>query len=186
MNFDMDGLLTDREPMHQKAFDIGFRKYGKESTAEEYAKKYVGIADMEAAEDMIERFDLPTSPVEMVTRKQVIYVNYLKDVINPNQGLIELLKYLKKKQIKIAIASSSTLKEIETVIIGLKIIQYIEVYCSAEEVEKGKPFPDIFLLAAKRLEVKPGECVVLEDAPSGVKAARAAGMKCLVVPSRET
>ena len=184
--FDMDGLMIDSEPFHYKAFRKIFNSFGKELTQEEHFKRYVGISDIDAAIDMVTTFNIPLSPEEFVRRKQAQYLILLQDQIVPQPGLIELLERLQQNGYKKAIASSSILNEIKSVINALHIAPFINSYCSAEQVSKGKPAPDIFLLAAEKLGVKPQECLVLEDGPSGIDAAIAAKMICYAIPSRET
>jgi HAD superfamily hydrolase (TIGR01509 family) len=135
---------------------------------------------------MVTRFDISLSPEELARRKQAQYVILLQDQMVPRPGLKELLESLQKYRYKKAIASSSTLNEIEAVINALHIATFIDGYCSSEQVSKGKPAPDIFLLAAEKLGVKPQECLVLEDGTSGIDAAIAAKMFCYAIPSRET
>jgi beta-phosphoglucomutase family hydrolase len=184
--FDMDGLMIDSEPFHYKAFRKVFNSFGKELTQAEHFARYVGISDIDAAKDMVTRFDISLSPEELARRKQAQYVILLQDQMVPRPGLKELLESLQKYRYKKAIASSSTLNEIEAVINALHIATFIDGYYSAEQVSKGKPAPDIFLLAAEKLGVKPQECLVLEDGTRGIDAAIAAKMFCYAIPSRET
>lgn len=184
--FDMDGLMIDSEPLHQKAFDLVFQKYQKNLTEEDNNKYYVGIADKDAAEDMVTRFNLPISATELVRQKQLAYKTIAASQVSPQEGLFALLKNLQRAGYKKVIASSSMLEEIKLIIRGLKIEEYIDGYFSAEQVPHGKPAPDLFLFAAKEMEINPENCLVLEDAPSGIQAAVAAGMQSFAIPSRET
>lgn len=183
--FDMDGLMIDSEPFHQKAFDHVFRQYGKELSKHDNNSLYVGISDKDAAVDMVARYALPIKPEELVTKKQTAYLEFLKDV-TAQPGLVELLSLLDDLAIKTAIASSSMRTEIFAVTDALDVTFFFDIFCSAEEVEHGKPAPDIFLYAAAKLGLPASICLVLEDAPSGVAAAKAAQMRCIAVPSRET
>lgn len=184
--FDMDGLMIDSEPLHLQAFNRVLEKYGKHLTEEENKERYIGLSDEDEALDMVDRFRLPISAEEVVRQKQIIFMQLLKSQIVAQAGLINLLKNLKQNGYKTAIASSSGLDEIKTVISGLGIDSYIDAYCSAEEVKNGKPAPDVYLLAAKKVGVDPSECLVLEDAPKGVQAGKAAGMTVFAIPSQYT
>lgn len=184
--FDMDGLMVDSEPLHYQAFNTVLKKYGKHLTEEENKERYIGLSDADEAYDMVVRFNLPISAEELVGEKRDIFRQLLKNQLIAQPGLFELLTELKKNGYKIAIASSSRLEIIETIINGLKVTSLIDDYVSAEEVENGKPAPDVYLLAAKKLGVNPKECLVLEDAPKGVQAGKAAGMKVFAIPSNET
>lgn len=181
--FDMDGLMIDSEPLHVQAFNSVLEKYDKHLTEEENKRRYIGLSDEDQSQDIILRFGLPISTEELVLRKQAVFMKILKNQLIPQQGLMKLLKKLDQTGYKTAIASSSPKDVIRAVIEGLKIADFIDDYVSAEEVENGKPAPDIYLSAAKRLKVQPSECLVLEDAPRGVQAAKAAGMICFAIPS---
>ncbi len=184
--FDMDGLMVDTEPVHLKAFNLVFKTYSKYLTEEENAKRYISIPDIDGAKDMVVRFNLPISAEELVQAKQEKIKQLLKNNVVAQPGLRELLVNLKKDGYKIAIASSSQLETIKIIIDGLKIGSLIDAIASAEEVEHGKPAPDVYLLAAEKLGVSPDACLVLEDAPKGVEAGKAAGMKVFAIPSQYT
>lgn len=184
--FDMDGLMIDSEPFHQMAFDKALQKWGSSLSIEENNASYVGITDIDAASDMVRKKNLSISPATLVGEKQKYYRSILEQNLVAQPGVIDLLAALKKKGIKTAIASSSTIEEIKIVCKKLDINNDIDFICSATQVAKGKPAPDIFLFASDHLQVDPQDCLVMEDAPSGVLAAKAAGMKVYVVPSRET
>jgi HAD superfamily hydrolase (TIGR01509 family) len=184
--FDMDGLMIDSEPFHCMAYGEVLRQFGKQLSLEYNNKHYVGKGDMFAGQDIVKRLSLPISAEELNSRKQAVYKKLIASEIIPQEGLVELLKKLHKNNYRKAVASGSTLDEIRIIIDGLNISKYIESYFSAQQVKNGKPAPDLFLLTANEMGVDPSECLVLEDAPSGVAAAKAAGMKCFVVPSRET
>ncbi len=178
--------MIDSEPFHYEAYREVFNSFGKEFTEEVFNKIYTGISDIDATRDMVTRFNIPISPENLVRRKLAQYKTVLQNQIVPQPGLRELLRKLHQNGYKKAIASSSTIDEIEAVINILQINAFIDHYCSAEEVLRGKPSPDIFLLTAEKLNMNASECLVLEDSPNGVHAAKAANMICYAIPSRET
>lgn len=184
--FDMDGLMVDTEPLHLQAFNKALEKYGKHLTEEENTKRYIGTPDIDGAKDMVVRFNLPISAKELVLTKQENTKQLLRNNIVAQPGLVALMTNLHKNGYKIAIASSSRLENIQTVIDGLKITSLIGALASTDEVEHGKPAPDVYLLAAKKLGVNPSECLVLEDAPKGVQAGKVAGMVVFAIPSQYT
>ncbi len=96
------------------------------------------------------------------------------------------MKKLKTDDYKLAIASSSHLNEIKTVVNKLDIKKYFSHIISSDQIIKGKPHPDIYITIAKKLSVPPSKCLVLEDAPNGIKSAKSAKMFCYAIPSRET
>lgn len=184
--FDMDGLMVDSEPFHYKAFAEVLQTYDQKLTEKEHSDSYVGVTDIESARMMIAHYNLSVPLEELVKQKQAKYKMLIANNIKPKQGLLKLLRQLQESGYKKAIASNSVLDEIKIMINTLHIQQYIDIYCSAQEVKFGKPAPDLYLLTSKKLEVDPEECLVLEDSPSGIKAAKAAGMKSFAIPSRET
>lgn len=113
-------------------------------------------------------------------------MSLLKNKLPVMEGFIELLKNLNENYIKTAIASSSHMEIIQIVVSRLKIDNYLNNLISGEELKRGKPYPDIFLEAAKKLNTDPAECVVFEDAESGVIAGKRAGMKVIAVPNQYT
>jgi len=154
--------MIDSEPFHHRAFDTVFREYGKALTAEDNNKYFIGISDIDAAKDMVVRYQLPITPQELVEKKQSAYRELVANEITPQPGLIELLSKLQEHGYTNAIASSSMLFEIEFVMNALHINQYIDAHCSAQEVDHGKPAPDLFLYAARKLGLEPTVCLVLE------------------------
>lgn len=184
--FDMDGLMIDSEPYHLKAFDTVLRRYNSSLSQEENKTRYIGIEDIVAAADMVERKQLPISKEELVQKKQQAYLQYLKSDIVAKVGLMELLISLKQLRLKTAVASGSALHEIKTIVANLNIREYFDFLCSSTQVSHGKPAPDVFLYAASNLGVDPASCLVLEDSPSGLYAGKAANMHVIIVPSRET
>lgn len=183
--FDMDGLMIDSEPVHFTAFADTLSEYGVTYLESTHIDENVGISDLDTAKKIVHQHTLQLTPTQLVAAKQHAYSKLLTHVI-PKQGLFELLHELRSMHIKIAIASSSMLEEIRTVIQALSIAPQIDAYVSAEQVAKGKPAPDVFLLAAKKLNIQPQNCLVLEDAENGVRAAKAAGMVCFAIPSDQT
>ena len=131
------------------------------------------------------KYGLSLSIEDLLGRKSDLYKELLGEV-KPQVGLEELLNFLQAENYKMAIASSSQLEEIKTIANNLKVNSYFDGYFSAEQVGNGKPAPDVYLLAAKKLGVKPEECLVLEDAPKGVQAGKTAKMLCFAIPSENT
>lgn len=184
--FDMDGLMVDTEPLYLQAFNFALSSYGKHLTEEENTKRYIGTPDIDGAKNMVVRFNLPISALELVEMKQAKARELLKTTLNPQPGLIDLLNDLRKGGYKIAIASSSRFENIKTIISSLGVTGSIDQLASTEEVENGKPAPDVFLKAAEKLGVNSSECLVLEDSPKGVQAGKAAGMRVFAIPSQYT
>lgn len=183
--FDMDGLMVDTERFHREAKSSVCRQYGVTFT-EEDNKEFVGMKDIEESRLIVSRYNIPISPENFAEQKQDAYAKLLQAGVSPKPGLMELVDFLSKQGIIMAIASSSTPSEISTIVGSLGIRHYFSAFCSAEEVSSGKPAPDLFLFAANKLKLSPEDLLVLEDAPRGIEAAIIAGIISLAVPSKET
>ena len=184
--FDLDGLMVDSEPVHFKAYEKVLHELGVTLSEDDYAKRYIGIADRETAQDMVKRYKLPISFEELLRRKALLFAQLLPGNVVPKNGLFGLLHDLRTHEYKTAVASGAMLPDIKQIIASLNLQESFDALCSADSVKQGKPAPDLFLFAAQQIGVLPQNCLVLEDAPVGVQAAQSAGMKCYAIPSRET
>ena len=175
--FDMDGVLIDSQPLHYMADVESMKKYGVYKEQEFY-EKYAGTTTPDRMRALNELFKLNADVDEMVAvREQMILDIMKKEEISPVRGITELLKSIKSKGMTTAVASSSGYELINMVLEKLGIAQYFDCITSGIDVKHGKPAPDVFLLAAERINKSPEECVVVEDSENGVNAAVAAGMK---------
>lgn len=183
--FDMDGVLIDSEPLHFLAFEQFFTTIDIEYTLEENAK-HLGRKDMEIAKDLIEKFRLAFTAPDLVERKEEIFRDLIAQRAEPRPGVLETLEQAKKLNIHLAVASSATLPTIKLIVNTLKLDAYFHNLSSGDEVNNGKPAPDVFLLAARRLQIDPRHCLVVEDTEAGVQAAKAAGMRVVAIPCDAT
>ena len=181
--FDLDGLLADTETLHCQAWQATLHEHGIALSVEFYYDWWVrqgrGITDF-----LLSR-ELTLSPVTLRAEKAVHYARLVATECTPMPGALELLHRLSGRK-ELAVASSAWVDAVQAVLGKLNIAGRFRTIVTGSDVERAKPFPDVFLLAAERLGVAPGRCVVLEDAEKGVVAAKAAGMKCIAVPSRYT
>jgi len=177
--FDMDGVIIDSEPIHYDANKRIFEELGIPVNNSLYSN-YIGVSNQEMWEDLKNEYDLQQSVEELVEKQNSQNLELFNEFVKePIEGVVELLKNLKENGYKIALASSSPMRLIKEVICKFDIEKYFEVVVSSEDVTRGKPKPDIFIYTAGLLNVKPYECLVIEDSKNGVKAAKAAGMKCI-------
>ena len=178
--FDMDGVIIDSEPVHLKLEQELFKELGLNIGEEEHIT-FVGSTSHYMWDNVRTKFNLSNTLEELVNKDRNKYLDYLNSSENlkPIQGIPELIKNLYKKDLSLAVASSSPINIIQIVVNNLKIDKYFKEIVSGDFVEKSKPNPDIFLYAAKNLGVDPKECVVIEDSSNGLKAAKNAGMKCV-------
>jgi beta-phosphoglucomutase len=175
--FDLDGVLVDTVPLHFKAWQKLFSEYGKSFSFQDYKDKVDGIPSIDGAKAVLSEFS-ERDLYEMVARKREYFFNLAKEEgITPYQSSITLVKELKEQHIKVAVISSSKSARENLQIAGISDL--FEVVVTTNDIDKGKPEPEIFLKAAQVLEVLPKDCVVFEDALLGVEAAKKAGMKCI-------
>jgi beta-phosphoglucomutase family hydrolase len=183
--FDMDGVIVDSEPLHLVAYQEFFSKFNIHYT-EEHNREFLGCKDVAMAQILIDRLSLPETPESMVKAKESILMRLLKEEAVARPGLTYILDAAKNAGLPLAIASSATLPTINLVVDRLNIRSYFQTLTSGDEVANGKPAPDVFLLAAKRLGVEPQRCLVIEDTYNGIRAAKAAGMMCIAIPCEQT
>lgn len=183
--FDMDGVIVDSEPLHLLAYQELFDKHRVVYTEEEN-REFLGRKDIELAPVLIERKGLDYTPLELVEAKEEILARLLSEKATARPGLMQTLQLARTSGVAMAVASSATLPTIELVTETLKIRHYFHNLSSGDEVPRGKPSPDVFLLAAQRLAVEPKHCLVIEDTLNGLRAALAGGMFCVAIPCDAT
>lgn len=178
--FDMDGVIIDSEPLHLSIEEDIFKKLGISITYEEH-NTFIGTTSHYMWDKIRTNHNLTQSLEELVELDRNTYLNFLNDTLDlePIKGVKELITDLHKNNIKLAVASSSPLNVIEKVLNLFDIRDYFGYIVTGDYVRKSKPEPDIFLYAAKKLDVDPKECVVIEDSHNGVLAAKKANMKCI-------
>lgn len=174
--FDMDGVILDSEPMHDIASGNVLRDFGVEPSHDLF-NPFVGASSDTLWRAMKEKFGLEASVDELLDKQWSNVIAVLRGSQAPaSRGLLELLEYLRDKDIHISVASSSRRDFIDEVFEKLGISSYIEQVTSGFEVSHGKPAPDVFLLAASKIGVEPKNTLVVEDSTNGVAAALAAEM----------
>lgn len=177
--FDMDGVLVDSQPYHFKADIDTMAEYGVIKDQKFY-ESFAGTLTADRMRTLKEMFGLDVPVEEMTIKRENMILDIMgKDDIKPVSGIPEFLRSIKEKGLTTAVASSSDYKLINLILDRLKIAKYFDSVTSGSDVKRGKPSPDVFLLAAERIGIEPSECLVVEDSENGVKAAKAAGMKAL-------
>jgi beta-phosphoglucomutase family hydrolase len=178
--WDLDGVIADTGIYHYRAWQDVLSKKGVNFTQEDFIRHF-GQRHDTIIQDILGRSISPKESDIIANEKQINYRQRISENIKSFPGAIELIKSLRQHGIKIAIASSAPLENIRPIIRGLAIEDCFQAIAWGTEVNEGKPNPQIFLLAASKLGVEPGNCVVIEDAIAGVAAAKEAGMKCVAV-----
>jgi len=178
--FDMDGVIFDSEPIHERIFIEYAAELGFTFPSSEYVTM-IGTSSVSQWRKMKKQHNLEGTPQELSDAKMVHYKKHLAETTGytPIPGIAELLHGLKENSIPFALASSNTNDIIEATLNSIGLADVITVRVGGDEVENAKPDPAIFLLAADKLGVKPEQCVVIEDSTNGVEAAHRAGMACV-------
>ncbi len=185
--FDMDGLVADTEHLQSKAFTVVLKEYGHAAVPDEFGIVHtVGIGAFDNWKRLAEKHGLAEDVDKLVLRRRAVYLSLLKENLKPMPGLLKLLKRLKANGFTLALASSSAKDSVDLVLSRVNIRHFFDAVVSGDQVKHIKPFPDLDLEAARRLNVLPVECVVLEDSKTGVVAAKRAGMKVIAVPNALT
>ncbi len=179
--FDMDGVIVNSEPLHVAAFQAVLKRYGHDLSDDQYKHHFAGKTD-EAG--FRQYFDFINEMVELpviMDEKAKAYLELAADQLVPYPGVVELISRLASQKVPLALVTGSLRTEAEITLQTFKIAEFFTAVVAAEDITQSKPSPEGYLKGAAALEVDPADCIVIEDAPSGVKAARAAGMRCLAV-----
>jgi HAD superfamily hydrolase (TIGR01509 family) len=183
--FDMDGLMVDSEPVARHGWEIVLASYGRELDQITY-ERMVGRRLEESAAIVIDTFQLPLSRENLAEIKEAAMVKLWAEGLPVMPGLHNLVGYLNDHNIPWGVATSSRRHYALNVLNQLGIASHCRAVAAGNEVSQGKPAPDIYLLAAERLEIDPKLCLALEDSVPGGQAAVAAGMSLAAVPNGHT
>ncbi|MGI6113619.1 MAG: HAD family hydrolase [Mahellales bacterium] len=180
--FDMDGVLMDSEPVIKAAAIAGLKEFGVDAKIDDF-EPFVGMGEDRFIGGVAEKYGVPYR-LEMKKRVYEIYVDIVADNLGIYDGVQQFLLEMKERGYVLALASSADKVKVEANlrVTGIAASIFAAIVCG-EDVEKKKPFPDIYLYAAQKIGVSPNNCLVVEDAISGIKAAKAAGMQCIAVTS---
>ena len=183
--FDMDGLMVDTEPLARRSWEMVLNEFGQH--LDELAfHQMIGLRRLDGARLVLKKLDLDLSPDELLERKEIYLAKILAGGIPIMPGLERLVEELKQRDIPWAVATSSPISYADLIIRDLGLAMDCQAIASGDEVQHGKPAPDVYLLASERLAVSPESCLALEDSIPGVKAALAAGMLTVAVPNDHT
>ncbi|MFD6299870.1 HAD family hydrolase [Streptomyces sp. NPDC060235] len=180
--FDLDGTLVDSEPNYFEAGRQTLAGQGVTDFTWADHERYVGVSTRETLALWREHYGLTAPLDDLLAEKNRRYLELARastHVYPEMRGFVELLA---AEGVPMAVASGSSPEAIEAILTGTGLAALVTTAVSADEVAHGKPAPDVFLEAARRLGAEPSGCVVLEDAAPGAAAARAAGMRCVAIP----
>lgn len=183
--FDMDGVLINSEHFWHEAEIEVFSREGVVLT-DEMCMKMAGVKCEDVMRHWIDTYDqlkgtaeYYAGEVEAIVRRKVLSEG------EAMPGVVDVLKFLKQKGYKTAVASASKYSQIEDVLTKLRIGEYFNIIHSAQDEKEGKPAPDVFLHAAQKLQSRADQCLVIEDSANGVLAGKRAGMTVWAVPAQQ-
>jgi HAD superfamily hydrolase (TIGR01509 family) len=176
--FDMDGEIVDSEPLHKKTERVTLSPYGI-SPSDEELNSYMGTEARVLLSNYIEKYALPVAFADLYAAYRGNLIRIFEDEIEPIPATLRLIRGLEASGTAMAVGSSSHRALVELVLRKLEIGGAFSAVVTGEDAPRSKPHPDIFLEAARRLGVEPGACLVIEDSSNGVRAAKAAGIRCL-------
>ncbi|MFJ9820808.1 HAD family hydrolase [Streptomyces sp. NPDC101151] len=180
--FDLDGTLVDSEPNYYEASRQTLAEHGVPDFTWAEHESYVGISTLESVAIWRERYGLGTPARELLDATNRRYLELARARTPAYPEMRKFVELLSAEGVPLAVASGSSLDAIEAILAGTGLDAFLPTAVSADEVARGKPAPDVFLEAARRLGADPAHCVVLEDAAPGAAAAHAAGMRCIAIP----
>ena len=183
--FDIDGTIIDSMPYHGRSWPIMLARHGIGDDHFELLRRSAGRTGVELMRDIFGP-DLEEARAQaLVDEKEVIY----REMFRPNfcevAGFVEFARAAKQRGLKLALGTAGNPENIAFAVDGLGLHDFFDALVGAADVQRGKPNPDIFLEAARRMNVPPAQCVVFEDAPLGIEAARRAGMRAVALATSE-
>jgi HAD superfamily hydrolase (TIGR01509 family) len=183
----MDGTMVDNTPYHFKTWQILFKKYGKGTlTVDTYHQEISGIPIMDTLKRLFGNDHDEAGLKALLKEKEGLYKSLYTPFAVAINGLENFLTELKNAGIKIAMASSATIDDINFILSHVPVRNDFNAIIDGSRVSKSKPNPQIFLKAAEELNTRPEDCVVFEDSIAGIKAANDAGMKVIGITTANT
>lgn len=186
--YDMDNVIVDSITLHYKATDETLKPYNvkMDDLPQDLLASCVGMRIIDILTVIVNHFNLSVDPAELELKRKPIFLKFVREEMQALPGLKQSLDFFKQKKIKIALGTSGIKDYVDIVLDKFQIRDYFDVIVDGEDVSKGKPDPETYLIACEKLNLKPEECVVIEDAFEGIKAARTAGCKCIGIPAPKT
>jgi HAD superfamily hydrolase (TIGR01509 family) len=179
--FDMDGVLVDSEPLINAAAIAMFKEKGLDVKPDDFLP-FVGAGEDRYIGGVAEYYDFPLDGTEAKRRTYEIYLDLVPSRLDAFPGAVEFVNQCRDAGLRVAVASSADAIKVRANLEKIKLpVSFWDAVITGENVVNKKPAPDIFLTAAKNLNLPARECVVVEDAVNGIQAAHAAGMKCIAV-----
>lgn len=180
--FDMDGVLADTKEILLKSWKTTFDKYQIPIKHEIMESLILGVLQYDRLKKVLDKhFSFDGNADLLIEEAEELYRTNIPLSIKPVKGLIPFLQELKENSIKIAVTTSAKKVTMNIILDALNIHSYFNYYVCSEDVINRKPDPEVFQIASDALNVKPEKCVVFEDAPDGIEAAKKLNMVCIAL-----
>ncbi|MFB7420363.1 HAD family hydrolase [Streptomyces sp. NPDC056121] len=179
---DLDGTLVDSEPNYFEASRRTLAEHGVPDFTWQEHESYVGISTHETVEILRQKYAIKAPVEALLTEMNTRYLALARAGTPVYPQMRKFVERLHEEGVPMAVASGSSPEAIDAILSGTGLAAQLRTYVSADEVAHGKPAPDVFLEAARRLGAMPAHCTVIEDAIPGAAAAYAAGMRCIAIP----
>lgn len=181
--FDLDGLLVDSTPLQLEANRIFIESFGKLYLTPKSGREGMRIIDI--IRDYKDIYDLPGNLEDLYKKRQLIYFKLVKSQLSLFPGVDAVIEKIMQKKIRMALATSGDAYYVKLVFQKFPQVQNaMEIVVTGDDVERGKPYPDIYIEALKQLKIKAAEAVVVEDSVNGILAAKAAKIQVIAIPNR--
>jgi len=175
--FDLDGVIADTARFHFEAWRLFFLRHGKRFSEEDFRHIFGMTNDLILKKHLGK--DLSSEEIERLSReKEKMYRDIAKGKVKPIKGVPDFIR-LARERFKIALVSSTPKENIDFILSEFSLEDVFDSIVSGSEIKRGKPDPECYILASKKLKVSPKLCCVIEDSQHGVDAAKAAGAVCI-------
>lgn len=180
--FDLDGVIADTPKVYFRLIREFLAGMGLRYTEEDFAGQ-IGAPFRVKVEWMNKRFGVEIPFEEYMKAVKVKSIDIFRRELEPNPGLTELIRMLKKNSFMVAVASNNSRESVDAILKKLSLHETFDAVVELSQVKKPKPDPEVYLASARRLSLPPRCCLAVEDTGIGVSAAKAAGMKCIAMPN---
>lgn len=181
--YDVDGTMVDSEPLHVEAWDKALRQHGHEilDLSEDFQATMAGKKSIVIAEGMVKELHLSISAQEFLNLKAKLFLELVRTDLKSMPGAVESVYRIAGDGYELAIGTSLDRNYIDLVLTKLGLTDSFRVIVTGDQIKNGKPHPETYLSVAQQLGRQPSECIVLEDAKSGIQSAKAARMLCIAI-----
>jgi beta-phosphoglucomutase len=184
--FDIDGTMVDNNHFHKEAFFVFSKKHGIKMTDDYFAKELSGKTNAQIMPKIFDKELTEEEIAKYANEKEAIYRELYSPHFSPLTGLNELITKFIENNIKLAIASNAPPENRKFTLEKLGFKDIFSLVVGAEQVERGKPYPDMYLHVAEQIRISPQHSIVFEDSPTGIEAAKRAGMKAIALKTFHT